>query len=516
MEISNELDIESDRDPSASCTTGVPGPSQLRALRRSYVWHPANNPLQPTTFAGAQGPTRKVDIISNNPYVYFKLIFDDTFIDMIVTETNRYASQYLANTVLSPRARAKRWKPFTRKEMEVFLGLVLLTGLIDKKGRLSSYWSKNPIISTPFFSETMPRDRFQLIIAFLHFNDNEAMPSPCNYKLYKIKPVFDYLSDKWHTLYSLGEYIAIDKGMLKWRGRLSFRVYNKDKPTKYGIKAYILVDSTSGYCYNMDIYHRERKTIKDTVQGLLTSKCTGLWHSLYMDNFYNSVELSEALLEQKIHTVGTLRSNRGEPPEIRNPSAMARHDVVAKNNGKVTVLAWKDKQVVKAISTKQDGSLQTISRRKKGGHGEMENIEKPVCICKYNQYMSGVDHVDQMISYYPCTRKSLKWTKKLFFYLLEVSVHNCHVIFQTHSGNHTMKVYDFQMKLVSSLCQISGQSNERADSSEDEAQAEKTPRYDPESRLRGGFKAHHMSLYPATEKQKYPQRRCRVCMKNKV
>ena len=97
-----------------------------------------------------------------------------------------------------------------------------------------------------------------------------------------------------------------------------------------------------------------------------------------------------------------------------------------------------------------------------------------------------------------------------------MSVHNPHVIFKTCSGNHNMKLYDFQMKLVSGLCQISGQSDERADFSEDEAPPEKTPRYDPEFRLRGGFKAHHMSLYPATEKQKYPQRRCRVCMKNKV
>ena len=78
-----------------------------------------------------------------------------------------------------------------------------------------------------------------------------------------------------------------------------------------------------------------------------------------------------------------------------------------------------------------------------------------------------------------------------------------------------MKLYDFQMKLVSGLCQISGQSDDIADSSEDEAPPEKTPRYDPETRLCGGFKAHHMSLYPATEKQKYPQRRCRVCMKKK-
>ena len=216
----------------------------------------------------------------------------------------------------------------------------------------------------------MPRDRFQLIMTFLHFNDNEAMPSPCNDKLYKIRPIFEYLSGKWRLLYSLGEYIAIDEGMLKWRGRLSFRVYNKDKPTKYGIKAYTLADSTSGYCYNMDIYHRERKTIKETAQGLLTSKCTGLWHSLYMDNFYNSVELSEALLEQNIHTVGTLRSNRGEPPEIRNPSTMARHEVVAKNNGKVTVLAWKDKRVVMAISTKHDGSSMYYVEEKKVAMGK--------------------------------------------------------------------------------------------------------------------------------------------------
>ena len=132
-----DMDVSSasavDSDPPATSTTGVPGPSQLRALRRSYVWQTAYNPPQPTTFIGTQGPTRDVDILSDSPYDYFKLIFDDSFIDIIVRETNRYASQYIANTVLSPRARAKSWQTVTRKEMEVFLGLVLLTGLIDKK-----------------------------------------------------------------------------------------------------------------------------------------------------------------------------------------------------------------------------------------------------------------------------------------------------------------------------------------------------------------------------------------------
>ena len=54
MEISNDLEIESDSDQSASCTTGAPGPSQLCALRRSYVWQTANNPPQLTTFVGQE------------------------------------------------------------------------------------------------------------------------------------------------------------------------------------------------------------------------------------------------------------------------------------------------------------------------------------------------------------------------------------------------------------------------------------------------------------------------------
>ena len=97
--------------------------------------------------------------------------------------------------------------------------------------------------------------------------------------------------------------------MLKWRGQLSFRVYNKDKPTKYGIKAYILADSNSGYCWNMDIYYGQGKRLRDTVFGLLTNTCLQSWHSLNMDNYYNSVELSEELLDAKVRTVGMLRSN---------------------------------------------------------------------------------------------------------------------------------------------------------------------------------------------------------------
>jgi len=133
----------------------------------------------------------------------------------------------------------------------------------------------------------MSRCRFLQIKRYLHFNKD----LPANRdedRLYKIRPVYDLLIEHWRSLYHLGEHVTIDKGMVNERGRLSFRVY-KDKPIKYGIKSYILADSQSKYCWNIDVYHGMSKSLKETITSLLTSQNMSQWHTLYLDNFYNSV-----------------------------------------------------------------------------------------------------------------------------------------------------------------------------------------------------------------------------------
>ena len=42
--------------------------------------------------------------------------------------------------------------------------------------------------------------------------------------------------------------------------------------------------------------------------------------------------------------------------------------------------------------------------------------------------MLGVDKLDQLISYYSFTHKSVKWWRKVFFWLIEVAVVNSYVI----------------------------------------------------------------------------------------
>lgn len=48
-------------------------------------------------------------------------------------------------------------------------------------------------------------------------------------------------------------------------------------------------------------------------------------------------------------------------------------------------------------------------------------ILKPSPVLDYNKYMGGVDKGDQVIHYYSVARKSIKWYKKLFFHILDVS-----------------------------------------------------------------------------------------------
>ena len=108
------------------------------------------------------------------------------------------------------------WQPLDDKDLKKFLGLVMLMGF-TKKNKVDSYWSRNTLLATPAFSELMSRRRFQRIMKYLHFNENEHMPASREDKLYKVRSVYNLIVERWRCLYNLGEFISIDEGMLKWR-----------------------------------------------------------------------------------------------------------------------------------------------------------------------------------------------------------------------------------------------------------------------------------------------------------
>ena len=117
-----------------------------------------------------------------------------------------------------------------------------------------------------------------------------------------------YLEHIFNLYYEPGEFLAIDEGMMPFKGGIKNRVYNPMKLDKWGMKFYICSESTKGYVLNLRICGL--KTSIEKTFADLTTLYEDKNRKLYMDNFYNSFGLSKLLLDRKIYTCGTLRDRR--------------------------------------------------------------------------------------------------------------------------------------------------------------------------------------------------------------
>ena len=81
-------------------------------------------------------------------------------------------------------------------------------------------------------------------------------------KLYKIWPTLDTIIAQFKSVYMPKAQVSIDESIIGFKGHLSFVQYMPKKPTKWGIKAWVLAESETGYVWNMKIYTGKRKMEK--------------------------------------------------------------------------------------------------------------------------------------------------------------------------------------------------------------------------------------------------------------
>ena len=88
----------------------------------------------------------------------FELFFDNEIVDLIATETNRYARQFLEECLanLMARSRSKEWIDTDRNKIRVFLALLLMQG-VNHKSEMQHYFSKRASLYSPFFVEVIKK-----------------------------------------------------------------------------------------------------------------------------------------------------------------------------------------------------------------------------------------------------------------------------------------------------------------------------------------------------------------------
>ena len=278
--------------------------------------------------------------ISENPGALeiFKLFATDDFYDILVEQTNLYASQYIEmHPELGPHSFAKKWRETNREEMGKFLALSLLMGIV-KKPSIRHYWSLDPLLKGSVFNSVMGRNRFQAILGFLHFANNEFYDpdDPRRDRLYKIRPVVEYLVTKFKTVYLPTENVCIDEELLLWKGRLIVKQYIPSKRYRFGIKLFSLCED-SGYLWNSYIYLGKNENLTEeeklwdshlgksgAVVPRLMNGLFGVGYKLYLDNWYTSHKLFSYLEENGTAACGTARANRIDLPGSFKKAALPK------------------------------------------------------------------------------------------------------------------------------------------------------------------------------------------------
>ncbi|KAJ8968760.1 hypothetical protein NQ314_002133 [Rhamnusium bicolor] len=172
----------------------------------------------------------------------------------------------------------------------------------------------------------------------------------------------------------------------------------------------------------------------------LIENYSDMGHSLYLDNYYNSVTLVRKLLEKNTYCTGTLRAGRQETPQEVSKAKLKTDESVHRYGGNVCVGKWKDKREVLYITTEHENNFEEGTSR--SGKKKM----KPIPIAQYNKYMSGIDLQDQMLSYYLTHRKTILWYKKVGFHITDLLLYNSFMLYNQLSGPK-MSFLDFRQLL---------------------------------------------------------------------
>jgi len=382
---------------------------------------------------------------------HFKILrtfIDSQIVSEILEQTNLRAKQLQrANTRAIPR-----WTDLNENELWVFIGLHLMTGII-KKPRLRDYWSTNVNFQTPGFSKHMSRNKFESILRCLHFSNNENPPEGSD-RLWKLGKILPRLLRNFDGCINPGGYLCVDERLMAYKGRLSFLQYNPRKRSRFGIKYFALVDCETKFLVNTIVYLGKKTKIdpkKKQACGIggaivieLLKGYMGKKHKVVVDNWFNSPKLQEYLAARKTFYLGTVRPNRKDMPKMTNK--LPKGAVESYVSNELLYEKWSDRRQVNMLNSFMPRKMEYVP-----SFNPNNNRENPTSVVRYNKTMGGVDYIDQILSPYKAERKTIRWYKKFFFHLLDLSVYNSFVLFKNLNPSKRVVYLDFLEALITEI-----------------------------------------------------------------
>ena len=242
--------------------------------------------------------------------------------DIVVNETNRYHSFTVEHVgeEFSTRSHMRKWDDTNAGEMYTFLALTILMSHVQKLNVLD-YWKRDSLIATPTFAKYMSRDRYLLLLRFLHFYDNEVASRD---RLCKVRQVMMELLENFKNNFVPFQNVVIDESLILFKGRLALKKYIPSKRHRFGIKLFVMCDCETGMILDLIVYTgtdidipaNDPHGVSGAVVKTVMQRLFGKGHVAYLDNWYSSPDLSKYLLQKDTGTVGIVKKSRKNMPKF--------------------------------------------------------------------------------------------------------------------------------------------------------------------------------------------------------
>lgn len=136
------------------------------------------------------------------------------------------------------------------EDLKCFFGILLFSGYHCLPGK-RYYWDSNPDMHVDFISNAMRRNKFELIMKFLHSADNNKVDATD--KLWKLRPVLKIVKSNCLEHFVPVQNLSYDESMIQYFGRHGCKQHIRGKPIRFGFKVWC-VNTVCGYLVNFDVY----------------------------------------------------------------------------------------------------------------------------------------------------------------------------------------------------------------------------------------------------------------------
>lgn len=364
----------------------------------------------------------------------FEQFIDNSFIDLLVEETKRYA---LFKNCTDPK--------ITAEEIRCFIAILFVSGYNDLPSK-RHYWDFNEDMKNVAVSQSMRRDRFLQICRFIHCVDNTKIDK--NDKAWKIRPLMEKLKEKCIENFIPENDLSYDESMIKYYGKHSCKQFIRGKPIRFGYKMWCL-NTKDGYLANFELYQGKSPKANPSYEKYFGKAASpllvlldemppekrNLRYNFYMDNLFSGSALFSYLKFRGYSAIGTIRENRipklcplTAKKDFTKKQRGYFESAVEANDGNLYV-RWLDNSVVTMISSTCGTQEVTQTKRFSQQLKRTIMVSRPKVVTKYNSFMGGTDQMDQNVNCYRIGVRAKKWYWPIFTWLLDTAMQNSWVLY---------------------------------------------------------------------------------------